>query len=53
MNNPQLFAITIAALLTAEIAVKADDATGQTPLQAIEAYVDAFNSGAVGVTSDS
>jgi len=47
MNNPQLFAITIAALLTTEIAVKADDATGQTPLQAIEAYVDAFNSGVV------
>ena len=47
MNNLQLFAMTIAALLTTDMAVKADDATVQTPLQAIESYVDAFNSGAV------
>ena len=47
MNHPQLFSIAIAALLTTVIAIKADDAAGKTPLQAIEAYVDAFNSGAV------
>ena len=47
MNNLQLFAMTIAALLTTDMAVRADDATVQTPRQAIESYVDAFNSGAV------
>ena len=47
MNHPQLFSIAIAALLTTVISAKADDAADKTPLKAIEAYVDAFNSGAV------
>ena len=39
-------------MLTTDIVVKADDATGQTRLQAIEFYVDAFNSGAVNEHKD-